>query len=46
MTEVNVSATVGMSATEEVMSITVEETSATLGEMFETVKKLNMFQKI
>ena len=42
MTEVNVSATVGMSAAVGVMSATVGEMSVTVGEMSATVEKLNM----
>ena len=45
MTKVNVSATVGMSATVGEMSATVGEMSATVGEMSETVGKLNMLKK-
>ena len=42
MMKVNVSATVGMSATEGEMSATVGELSATVDEMSATVEKLNM----
>ena len=42
MTEVNVSATVGMSVTVGEMSATVGEMSAIAGEMSATVGKLNM----
>ena len=42
MTKVNVSATVGMSATVGEMSATVGEMSATVGEMSATVEKLNL----
>ena len=46
MTKVNVSATVGMSATVGEMSATVGEMSVTVGEMSAKVGKLNMFLEI
>ena len=46
ITEVNVSATVGMSATVEELSATVEELSATVEELSMTVENLTMFEKI
>ena len=42
MTKVNVSATVGMSATVREMSATVGEMFATVDEMSSTVEKLNL----
>ena len=45
MTEVNVSAKVGMSATVGEMSATVREIFTTLGEMSATVGRLNMLYR-
>ena len=45
MTKVNVSASVGMSATVEEMSATVGEMSATREEMSATVGKLNILSE-